>query len=292
MVSVRCSASSSIQPTISTSWVSHCWTTAVTRPALSRLSRAATSGSRAVASRSVGAESGRVTAHILPDPQPRCSTELRTGQDRATRLRCPGDPQQPGIEARPSEVRDASRSVSSGRRPDPSGVPGRGRAGRGRCGGRGGSVDRSPGRRRSRGRSRPRSPADPRRDRRRVRRSSARVGSACSCPAMVRHGKERVALTFDACGGPRGSGYDKSIIATLRKQEGPGDAVPELAVDRGSPARRRRPGRRSPLRARQPRVAAPAPRPSPASRRTASGGRPVPARPTTRSCVDSTPSPR
>jgi len=40
-------------------------------------------------------------------------------------------------------------------------------------------------------------------------------------PGMVRHGKERVALTFDACGGARGSGYDRSIIATLRKRNVP-----------------------------------------------------------------------
>ena len=46
MVSVRCSASSSIQPTISTSPVSCCWTTAATSPAGSRRSRAATAGSR------------------------------------------------------------------------------------------------------------------------------------------------------------------------------------------------------------------------------------------------------
>ena len=35
-------------------------------------------------------------------------------------------------------------------------------------------------------------------------------------PGMVRRGRERVALTFDACGGSRGSGYDKAVIATLR----------------------------------------------------------------------------
>jgi peptidoglycan/xylan/chitin deacetylase (PgdA/CDA1 family) len=59
-------------------------------------------------------------------------------------------------------------------------------------------------------------------------------------PGMVRHGKERVALTFDACGGPRGSGYDKSIIATLRKHDVPAtlflssrwiEAHPHVAAD-------------------------------------------------------------
>src|ERR1700761_9621079 len=46
VVSVRCSASSSIQPTISTSPVSYCCATAATRPLASRLSRAAIFGSR------------------------------------------------------------------------------------------------------------------------------------------------------------------------------------------------------------------------------------------------------
>ena len=45
-VRVRRSASSSIQPSMSTSPVSCCWTTAATRPAASRLSRAAIAGSR------------------------------------------------------------------------------------------------------------------------------------------------------------------------------------------------------------------------------------------------------
>ena len=45
VVSVRCSAVSSIQPTMSTSPVPSCWTTAVTRPRLSRLRRAAIWGS-------------------------------------------------------------------------------------------------------------------------------------------------------------------------------------------------------------------------------------------------------
>jgi peptidoglycan/xylan/chitin deacetylase (PgdA/CDA1 family) len=40
-------------------------------------------------------------------------------------------------------------------------------------------------------------------------------------PGMVRHGKRRVALTFDACGGSRGSGYDAKIIKTLRKRQVP-----------------------------------------------------------------------
>ena len=46
VVSVRCSASSSIQPTISTSPVSYCCATAGTRPSASRLSREAIFGSR------------------------------------------------------------------------------------------------------------------------------------------------------------------------------------------------------------------------------------------------------
>ena len=59
-------------------------------------------------------------------------------------------------------------------------------------------------------------------------------------PGMVRHGKERVALTFDACGGTRGSGYDKKIISTLRKKNVPAtlflnsrwiDAHPHVAAD-------------------------------------------------------------
>ena len=37
----------------------------------------------------------------------------------------------------------------------------------------------------------------------------------------VRHGKRKVALTFDACGGPRGSHYDKAVITTLRKAKVP-----------------------------------------------------------------------
>lgn len=40
-------------------------------------------------------------------------------------------------------------------------------------------------------------------------------------PGIVRHGQERVALTFDACGGPRGSGYDHKLISTLRKKNVP-----------------------------------------------------------------------
>ncbi|CPU66472.1 Uncharacterised protein [Mycobacteroides abscessus] len=47
VVRVRWSASSSIQPSMSTSPVSCCWTIAATSPASSRLSRAATSGSSA-----------------------------------------------------------------------------------------------------------------------------------------------------------------------------------------------------------------------------------------------------
>ena len=59
-------------------------------------------------------------------------------------------------------------------------------------------------------------------------------------PGMVRHGKERVALTFDACGGAHGSGYDKAIIATLRKRNVPAtlflnsrwiEAHPHVAAD-------------------------------------------------------------
>ena len=44
LVSVRCSASSSIQPSISTSPVSCCWAMAATRPSASRFSRAAIPG--------------------------------------------------------------------------------------------------------------------------------------------------------------------------------------------------------------------------------------------------------
>jgi peptidoglycan/xylan/chitin deacetylase (PgdA/CDA1 family) len=40
-------------------------------------------------------------------------------------------------------------------------------------------------------------------------------------PGAVRHGKRRMALTFDACGGPRGSRYDKAVITTLRKAKVP-----------------------------------------------------------------------
>ena len=59
-------------------------------------------------------------------------------------------------------------------------------------------------------------------------------------PGMVRHGQERVALTFDACGGTRGSGYDKKIIALLRKENVPAtlflnsrwiEAHPHVAAD-------------------------------------------------------------
>src|SRR3984957_10207240 len=47
VVSVRCRASSSIQPSMSTSPVSYCWAMAATRPLGSRLSRAAMAGSSA-----------------------------------------------------------------------------------------------------------------------------------------------------------------------------------------------------------------------------------------------------
>ncbi len=59
-------------------------------------------------------------------------------------------------------------------------------------------------------------------------------------PGMVRRGRERVALTFDACGGSRGSGYDKAVIATLRKRNVPAtlflnsrwiEAHPHVAAD-------------------------------------------------------------
>ena len=60
MVSVRCSATSSIQPTISTSPVDSSWITAATRPAGSRLSRAAICGSRRSAA---GRRSSRSPAH-------------------------------------------------------------------------------------------------------------------------------------------------------------------------------------------------------------------------------------
>ena len=33
----------------------------------------------------------------------------------------------------------------------------------------------------------------------------------------VTHGRRRTALTFDACGGPRGSGYDEALVETLRR---------------------------------------------------------------------------
>lgn len=35
-------------------------------------------------------------------------------------------------------------------------------------------------------------------------------------PGVITHGRRGVALTFDACGGPGGSGYDKALIRTLR----------------------------------------------------------------------------
>ncbi len=38
---------------------------------------------------------------------------------------------------------------------------------------------------------------------------------------MVTHGKGWTALTFDACGGPRGSHYDEKLITTLRKHRVP-----------------------------------------------------------------------
>ena len=37
----------------------------------------------------------------------------------------------------------------------------------------------------------------------------------------VTHGHRRIALTFDACGGPRGSGYDEALVETLRKHDVP-----------------------------------------------------------------------
>ena len=49
MVSVRCSASSSIQPSISTSPVSYCWAMAAISPSASRLSRAAIAGRARIA---------------------------------------------------------------------------------------------------------------------------------------------------------------------------------------------------------------------------------------------------
>lgn len=60
-------------------------------------------------------------------------------------------------------------------------------------------------------------------------------------PEMVRHGHRRVALTFDACGGTRGSAYDKAVIAAaLRKRNVPAtlflnsrwiEAHPHVAAD-------------------------------------------------------------
>ena len=38
---------------------------------------------------------------------------------------------------------------------------------------------------------------------------------------MVTHGEHRTALTFDACGGPKGSHYDEKLINTLRKHHTP-----------------------------------------------------------------------
>ena len=48
-------------------------------------------------------------------------------------------------------------------------------------------------------------------------------------PGVVRdlHTSRRViALTFDACGGPGGSGYDQALIGFLRLAGGAGDAFP------------------------------------------------------------------
>lgn len=59
-------------------------------------------------------------------------------------------------------------------------------------------------------------------------------------PGVVRRGRERVALTFDACGGAHGSGYDKLVISTLRKRNVPAtlflnarwiEAHPHIAAD-------------------------------------------------------------
>lgn len=59
-------------------------------------------------------------------------------------------------------------------------------------------------------------------------------------PGMVTHGRRRVALTFDACGGSRGSGYDAKLISTLRRAKVPATlflnarwiaAHPKLASD-------------------------------------------------------------
>lgn len=57
---------------------------------------------------------------------------------------------------------------------------------------------------------------------------------------MVTHGRRGAALTFDACGGPRGSRYDQDLIKTLRKAKVPAtlflnarwiSANPTLAAD-------------------------------------------------------------
>lgn len=37
----------------------------------------------------------------------------------------------------------------------------------------------------------------------------------------VTHGRRRTALTFDACGGRRGSGYDEALVETLRRHQVP-----------------------------------------------------------------------
>ena len=59
-------------------------------------------------------------------------------------------------------------------------------------------------------------------------------------PGTIRHGHRHVALTFDACGGPRGSHYDSKIITTLRKKRVPAtlflnsrwiEAHPHVAAD-------------------------------------------------------------
>ena len=188
MVSVRRSASSSIQPTISTSRVSHCWTTAATRPALSRLSRAATSGSRAVG-RSRGGRTchgGHCSRSGAGDPDSESLVESRSGRILAKiggrRLRSPGDPQQPGIESGPlggTMTTDPFRPAGALSR---RGFLDAAAAGRGRAAGDGGHPP-LPRRRRSRRRSRPLLACRPAP---RSSRSSPVVGrgsSACSCPA-------------------------------------------------------------------------------------------------------------
>src|SRR5262245_11640860 len=77
VVSVRCSASSSIQASMSTSPVSCCWAMAANSPFASRLSRAATAGSSADA---------RPALSVTPEP-PSSSTDPMSGRQTARKGR-------------------------------------------------------------------------------------------------------------------------------------------------------------------------------------------------------------